>query len=132
MQVLMPLALAVSAVVAFNQDYSQDAIALDSRRLQEGKYEKKYRQRCSSIGAFCGSVAGRVAATGKALASKGGLHGVGLVDRVKIAGSEGAANGALVGKMKAGNWGAKRGKAKDERHAKRRAAEQERRNKVYF
>ncbi|CAK4698694.1 unnamed protein product [Aphanomyces euteiches] len=91
------------------------------RTLSEGKYENKISKRCSSIGA--------VVAGTKAAFSKPGARGYDSkhytrMERVKIASIAGGATGEMIGKNKGAKFGAKLGKAKDERIAQRKAANQ--------
>ncbi|KAG9399725.1 hypothetical protein AC1031_011603 [Aphanomyces cochlioides] len=144
MRVLTPLALAVSGVVAFNQqhpiapvhlahplqdsiDSSQEDLSSTrrlrdwNRRLPEGKYEEKYRKRCEPVGAFCGKVAGVVGATAVAMIPRRNSNGLSYGQRVKTAGVAGAWGGEILGRDAAGDWGAKRGRKKDDRLAKKAA-----------
>ncbi|CAK4678350.1 unnamed protein product [Aphanomyces euteiches] len=119
MRILMPLALAASAVVAFNQ---QHPIAPDwNRRLQEGKYEERYRKRCGAVGAFCGKVAGAVGATAVAMIPRRTSNGLSYGQRVKTK----VRNGAWAGEFFAGHaaayLGGEVGKMKDKILAKKAA-----------
>ncbi|KAG9399728.1 hypothetical protein AC1031_011606 [Aphanomyces cochlioides] len=137
MRILTPLALAASAAVAFHQDSSIPRALEESmasrrfvdvdRTLSDKKYEKKYSERCSAIGAACGRVAGKAIAAGKAMFSKPGARGYdskhySWKERVKIAGIAGGATGEMNGKNQDAKFGARLGKAKDERIARRKAA----------
>ncbi|CAK4614097.1 hypothetical protein LEN26_004088 [Aphanomyces euteiches] len=145
MRVLTPLALAASSVVAFHQQHPiapvhfarplQVSIDLSqeddlssrrrlqdwNRRLQEGKYEQKYRKGCGSVGAFCGKVAGAVGATAVAMIPRPKNNGLSYGQRVKVAGAAGAIGGEILGRDAAGDWGAKKGRKKDDRLAKKAA-----------
>ncbi|CAK4834222.1 unnamed protein product [Aphanomyces euteiches] len=136
MRLLTPLALAASAALAFQDSSNPRALDMASRRfvdvdrtLSEGKYENKISKRCSSIGAACGRVVGAVVAGTKAAFSKPGARGCDSkhytrMERVKIASIAGGATGEMIGKNKGAKFGAKLGKAKDERIAQRKAANQ--------
>ncbi|CAK4618534.1 hypothetical protein LEN26_002265 [Aphanomyces euteiches] len=130
MRILMPLALAASAVVAFNQQHPiAPGYALSSRRrlqdwnrrLQEGKYEERYRKRCGAVGAFCGKVAGAVGATAVAMIPRRTSNGLSYGQRVKTK----VRNGAWAGEFFAGHaaayLGGEVGKMKDKILAKKAA-----------
>ncbi|CAK4897712.1 unnamed protein product, partial [Aphanomyces euteiches] len=142
MRVLTPLALAASAVVALHQQPPIAPVALahplhdsiDSkdlsstrrlrdlnRRLQDEKYEQKYRKRCGAVGAICGKVAGAVGSVAVAMIPRRTSNGLSYGQRVKVAAVTGAWGGETLGRDAAGDWGAKQGRKKDERLAKKAA-----------
>ncbi|CAK4166213.1 unnamed protein product [Aphanomyces euteiches] len=88
-----------------------------NRKLAEGKYEKKYRARGETCGAFCGGAAGMAAGAAVGSASLGAILGFGHIAGAVTGGISGTAAGATFGKMAAGKYGAKVGRAKDERLA---------------
>ncbi|KAG9399627.1 hypothetical protein AC1031_011438 [Aphanomyces cochlioides] len=88
-----------------------------NRKLAEGRYEKKYRERCEAGGAVCCVVAGAAVGAGIGSVTFGAIPGIGHIGGAVVGGIPGAAAGATIGKMAAGNWGAKKGRAKDERLA---------------
>ncbi|CAK4084553.1 unnamed protein product [Aphanomyces euteiches] len=88
-----------------------------NRKLAEGKYEKKYRGRAEACGAVCGGAAGAAIGAGIGSVTFGAIPGIGHVGGAVTGGIGGAMTGATIGKVAAGNWGAKKGRAKDERLA---------------
>ncbi|CAK4618540.1 unnamed protein product [Aphanomyces euteiches] len=143
MRISLPLALAESGVVAFNQPQPahlahalQDAIDLSqeddlsttrrlrggwNRRLQGGKYEEKYYQKCGSVGISCGKVVGAIAATPGALIPRRKKDGLSYGRRVKTTVQNGAWTGEAIGGEAAGYLGEKVGKLKDKLIAKKAA-----------
>ncbi|KAG9399629.1 hypothetical protein AC1031_011440 [Aphanomyces cochlioides] len=95
---------------------------LNMNRKLEGKYEKKYRERCELAGAVCGGAAGAVVGAGIGSVTFGVIPGMGHIGGAVAGGIPGVMVGATAGKAVGGKWGAKRGKAKDERLARQSAA----------
>ncbi|CAK4336536.1 unnamed protein product [Aphanomyces euteiches] len=142
MRLVTPLALAASTVVGFYQPHQGSPVTLAdpqqvnivstvhraledegiqewgrrhaspsrllklNRKLVEGKYEKKYRERCEF----------------ERRVTFGVIPGIGHVGGAVAGGIGGAMVGGSAGKAVGGKWGAKKGKAKDERIAAREAA----------
>ncbi|KAH9117640.1 hypothetical protein AeMF1_008768 [Aphanomyces euteiches] len=93
-----------------------------NRKLPEGRYQKKYRKSCEVAGAVCGGAAGAAVGAAVGSATFGALPVIGHVAGAVTGGIQGAIVGASGGKVAGGSWGAKKGKAKDERLAQQSAA----------
>ncbi|CAK4631018.1 hypothetical protein LEN26_017354 [Aphanomyces euteiches] len=98
-----------------------------NRKLVDGRYQKKYRERCELAGAVCGGAAGAAAGAAVGSVTFGAIPGIGHVAGAVTGGIQGAIVGASAGKVAGGSWGAKKGKAKDERLAQQSAANRQQR-----
>ncbi|CAK4705982.1 hypothetical protein LEN26_016087 [Aphanomyces euteiches] len=90
-----------------------------------GKVSKKYRERYELAGAVCGGIAGAAVGAGIGSVTFGAIPGIGHAGGAVTGGIGGAMVGATAGKIKGGSWGAKKGKAKDERLAQGSAPNQQ-------
>ncbi|CAK4359715.1 unnamed protein product [Aphanomyces euteiches] len=124
MRILTALALAASVFAATEdptgpsgsapQPYSRYRAPITSG----GVHERKYREKCSKIGAACGKFVGAVGSSVRAVVQGHDGTRLGVAERVKIDAHVGGLVGKLKGQQIGGKLGAKIGKWKDQQKYK--------------